>query len=54
MIVGNPQEVAETLQEFIDVGITGFCLSGYTHDAEAERFGRLVMPYFRDRMSARD
>lgn len=50
MIVGNPREVAETLQEFIDVGITGFCLSGYLHDEEAERFGRLVMPYFRDRL----
>lgn len=51
MIVGNPREVAETLQEFIDVGISGFCLSGYLHDEEAERFGRLVMPYFRDRMA---
>jgi len=25
-----------------------FCLSGYPHDEEAERFGRLVMPYFAD------
>lgn len=50
MVVGNPREVAETLQEFVDVGCTGFCLSGYTHDEEAERFGRLVMPYFRERV----
>jgi alkanesulfonate monooxygenase len=50
MVVGNPEQVAETLQEYIDLGCSQFCLSGYTHDEEAERFGRLVMPYFRDRI----
>ncbi len=52
MIVGTPQQAAETIQEFIDQGCTEFCLSGYPHDEEAERFGRLVMPYFRDRLAA--
>jgi len=42
--VGNPQQVANQLKEFIDAGCTGFCLSGYPHHTEAERFGRLVMP----------
>jgi alkanesulfonate monooxygenase len=51
MIVGNPRQAAETIQQFIDVGCTEFCLSGYPHDDEAERFGRLVMPYFRDRLA---
>lgn len=45
-VVGNPEQVAATLQEFVDIGCTGFCLSGYPHDEAAERFGRLVMPYF--------
>ena len=49
-IVGNPEQVAETIQEFIDLGCTEFCLSGYPHDGEAERFGRMVMPYFADRV----
>ena len=49
-IVGNPEQVAGTLQEFIDLGCSEFCLSGYPHDEEAERFGRLVMPYFADRI----
>ncbi len=44
VVVGNPVQCAETLQRFIDLGCTSFCLSGYTHDAEAERFGRLVRP----------
>ena len=43
-VVGDPQQCADTLQQFIDAGCTSFCLSGYLHDEEAERFGRLVRP----------
>jgi alkanesulfonate monooxygenase len=46
-VVGNPRQVAAQLQEFIEVGCTGFCLSGYPHHEEAERFGRLVAPLLR-------
>jgi alkanesulfonate monooxygenase len=55
-IVGNPQQCADTLQKFIDIGCHSFCLSGYLHDEEAERFGRLVLPLLqarnRERMAA--
>ncbi len=51
MIVGNPQQVADTLQQFIDIGCTEFCLSGYPHDEEATLFGDLVMPLVHDRNS---
>jgi alkanesulfonate monooxygenase len=47
MIVGNPEQVAGTIREYIDLGCTSFCLSGYPHDEEAERFGELVLPAFR-------
>ena len=43
-VVGNPAQCADTLQQFIDAGCHSFCLSGYLHDVEAERFGRLVRP----------
>jgi alkanesulfonate monooxygenase len=43
-VVGNPAQCADTLQQFIDAGCHSFCLSGYLHDEEAERFGRLVRP----------
>jgi len=43
-VVGDPHQCAATLQQFIDAGCTSFCLSGYLHDEEAERFGRLVRP----------
>ncbi len=43
-VVGNPAQCAATLQLFINAGCHSFCLSGYLHDEEAERFGRLVRP----------
>jgi alkanesulfonate monooxygenase len=43
-VVGDPQQCASTLQQFIDAGCHSFCLSGYLHDEEAERFGRLIRP----------
>jgi len=48
-VVGDPEQCAATLQKFIDVGCHSFCLSGYLHDAEAERFGRMVLPLLRAR-----
>jgi len=52
-VVGNPEQVAETLQRFIDIGCHSFCLSGYPHDEEAERFGAEVMPLLRRANPAR-
>jgi len=46
-VVGNPKQVAGQLMEFVEAGCSGFCLSGYPHDEEAEIFGRLVMPLLR-------
>ena len=43
-VVGNPEQCAAQLQEFIDAGCHSFCLSGYLHDQEAMRFARLVRP----------
>ena len=48
-IVGTPEQVADTLQDYIDLGCHSFCLSGYLHDEEAERFGKWVMPILRER-----
>jgi alkanesulfonate monooxygenase len=44
VVVGNPRQCAATLQQFIDLGCTSFCLSGYLHDEEATRFARWVRP----------
>ena len=48
-VVGDPGQCATTLQQFIDAGCHSFCLSGYLHHEEAERFGRLVRPLLAER-----
>jgi alkanesulfonate monooxygenase len=52
-VVGDPQQCAATLQQFIDAGCHSFCLSGYLHDEEAERFGRLIRPLLVERNPGR-
>jgi alkanesulfonate monooxygenase len=43
-LVGNPQQVAERLQEYAALGLEHFILSGYPHLDEAHRFAELVFP----------
>ncbi|MCB1512145.1 MAG: LLM class flavin-dependent oxidoreductase [Hyphomicrobiaceae bacterium] len=52
-IVGNPEQCANVIQNYIDIGCKSFCLSGYLHDAEAERFHRMVRPILEDRNRGR-
>jgi alkanesulfonate monooxygenase len=53
VVVGNPQQCAATLQQFIDLGCISFCLSGYLHDEEATRFARWVRPLLAERNQGR-
>jgi alkanesulfonate monooxygenase len=43
-LVGNPQQVADRIQEYADLGLEYFILSGYPHLEEAYRFAELVFP----------
>ncbi len=52
-IVGNPEQCADVLQRYVDIGCHSFCLSGYLHDEEAERFHRMVRPILQDRNRGR-
>ena len=42
--VTTPKGFKEAYKQFIDAGCHSFCLSGYLHEEEAARFGRLVRP----------
>lgn len=53
VVVGNPRQCADTLQQFIDLGCSSFCLSGYLHDEEATRFARWVRPLLAERNAGR-
>src|SRR5579863_930213 len=43
-LVGNPDEVAERMKEYMKLGIDRFILSGYPHLEECYRFAELVFP----------
>ncbi|KAF1045197.1 FMNH2-dependent alkanesulfonate monooxygenase [Xylophilus sp.] len=43
-LVGRPQQVADRLKEYADLGADTFVLSGYPHLEEAYRFAELVFP----------
>lgn len=43
-IVGNPDQVYEKIQGYIDLGIRAFIFSGYPHLDECELFGKYVLP----------
>ena len=43
-LVGDPQQVAERMREYMDLGIDRFILSGYPHLEECYRFAELVFP----------
>ncbi len=43
-LVGNPDEVAARMREYMEIGIDRFILSGYPHLEECYRFAELVFP----------
>ena len=43
-IVGDPDQVIEKLNQYMDLGIEAFILSGYPHMEEADLFARYVLP----------
>jgi alkanesulfonate monooxygenase len=43
-LVGSPEQVAERLREYAELGLEYFILSGYPHLEEAYRFAELVFP----------
>jgi alkanesulfonate monooxygenase len=43
-LVGDPEQVAARMREYMDLGIDRFILSGYPHLEECYRFAELVFP----------
>lgn len=43
-LVGNPEQIAERLREYQELGVDTFVLSGYPHLEESIRFAELVFP----------
>lgn len=47
-LVGSPESVALRIQEYKDLGIETFIMSGYPHLEEAYRFSEYIFPYFKN------
>ena len=43
-LVGNPDQIIEKLNRYMEIGIRSFILSGYPHMDECNRFAELVLP----------
>lgn len=52
-LVGNPEQVAERMREYADLGIETFILSGYPHLEESYRFAELVFPLIKGKGTQR-
>ena len=50
-LVGDPPTVAARMQEYADLGIETFIMSGYPHLEEAYRFAELVFPHLPQRQT---
>ncbi len=44
-LVGNPDQIREKIQRYMDMGIRAFIFSGYPHYDECKLFGEYVMPH---------
>ncbi len=51
-IVGSPEEVADALWEYRDIGVSQFLFMGWPDAEEMEGFARLVLPLIREREEA--
>jgi alkanesulfonate monooxygenase len=51
-LVGNPEQVAERIQEYAELGCDTFIFSGYPHLEESYRFAELVFPLLPRRVQA--
>lgn len=43
-LVGTPQQIADRMQEFFDIGVTTFLLQFHPMQEEMQRFGEQVVP----------
>jgi alkanesulfonate monooxygenase len=50
-VVGTPDQIAATLDEFVDAGCSSFCLSGFPHAKAARLFSSKVLPKFKGRLA---
>ena len=53
-LVGTPEQVADAVARYYEIGVRGVLLRGFDPVADAEEYGRELIPLIRDRIAALD
>ena len=53
-LVGTPEQVADALLDYYDLGVTTFLIRGFDPLEDAVQYGRELIPLVRDEVARRD
>ena len=53
-LVGTPEQVAEALARYYDLGVSGVLIRGFDPFEDAVEYGRELIPWIREKVAARD
>lgn len=53
-LVGTPEQIAEAMLDYYDLGIDHFLIRGFDPLGDAEIYGREIIPLVRDRVAQRE
>ena len=53
-LVGTPEQVAEAIAKYYDLGVAGVLIRGFDPFGDAVEFGKELIPWIRDKVRQRD
>ena len=53
-LVGTPEQVAEAIAKYYDLGVAGVLIRGFDPFSDAVEFGKELIPWIRDKVRQRD
>ena len=53
-LVGTPEQVAEAIAKYYDLGVSGVLIRGFDPFADAKTYGEELIPWIRDKVKQRD
>ena len=53
-LVGTPEQVAEAIAKYYDLGVSGVLIRGFDPFSDAIEFGKELIPWIRDKVLQRD
>jgi alkanesulfonate monooxygenase len=53
-LVGTPEQVAEAIAKYYDMGVSGVLIRGFDPFEDAKTYGEELIPWIRDKVRQRD